>query len=152
MSRLARVAGRFHAAASTYDQAAPIQRRIAQALADAIAEEALPEGARVLVLPRLEPELWIASDIAPSMLAQARAHLDYPALQFAQIDAAKPGLNPDFDLVCSSLTLQWMDDPAAVVRRWREPLRPGGVLGFSTLLAGSFGEWRRAVIAAGAAG
>jgi malonyl-CoA O-methyltransferase len=156
------IARRFEAAASTYDRAAVIQRQVADALADDIAVEGLPVGGRVLelgcgtglltrrLLPHLQPGLWIASDIAPAMLQAARRGLDHPALAFARIDAAEPGVEPGFDLVCSGLTLQWLDDPAAVLGRWGALVRPGGVLGFSTLLKGSFGAWRSALAAAGA--
>ncbi len=162
MSDAGRIARRFEAAAATYEQASPIQRRIAEALALDIAATGLATGGRVLELgcgtghltralaPRLEPRLWIASDLAPGMLTALRAGLRHPALTTAVIDAARPALAPGFDLVCSSLTLQWLPDPAAVVDRWRAMVRPGGLLAFSTLLDGAFGQWRRAVVAAGA--
>ena len=162
MSRLDRIARRFDQAADTYDEAARIQRRIAMALADMILDEALPKDAQVLelgcgtghltraLIGPLEPRSWIASDIAPAMLTVLRRGLEHPALSLKRLDAAQPDVQSRFDLVCSSLTLQWLPDPPAAIGRWRELVRPGGVLAFSTLLAGSFGEWRKALIAAGA--
>ena len=156
------IARRFQAAAATYHQATAVQREIAETLAWDITAEGVSQGGRVLelgcgggyltqaLLPRLEPSLWIASDIAPAMLTALREDMEHPALTTALIDASWPDSEPGFDLVCSSLTLQWLADPAAVVDRWRALVRPGGLLAFSTLLDGTFGQWRQAVIAAGA--
>jgi malonyl-CoA O-methyltransferase len=66
------------------------------------------------------------------------------------MDAARPALGPGFDLVCSSLTLQWLAEPAAAVGAWRGLVRPGGRLAVATLLHGSFAEWRAALAQAGA--
>lgn len=162
MNRLDRVARRFDRAAPTYDEAAQIQREVALTLAEDIAAEALPQGARVLelgcgtgqltraLIGRLEPSLWIAGDIAPAMLAALDRGLEHPALSLRRLDAADPDVAPGFDLVCSSLTLQWLPDPPTALARWRALVRPGGVLAFSTLLAGSFRQWREALAAAGA--
>jgi malonyl-CoA O-methyltransferase len=66
------------------------------------------------------------------------------------MDAARPALAPGFDVVCSSLTLQWMANADAVLEGWRSLLRPGGRLAVATLLDGSYGEWRAALAEAGA--
>lgn len=163
MNRSERIARRFDRAAPTYDEAAQAQKQITLALAEAIAALPWPMGARVLelgcgtgqltraLIGRLEPVEWIASDLAPAMLARLGQGLHHPALSLGRLDAAQPDVPLGFDLVCSSLTLQWLDDPASVIDRWRALVRPGGVLAFSTLLAGSFAEWREALMAAGVA-
>ena len=162
MMRARRIAGRFDAAALTYESATPVQRRIADALAQAIEAEGLAAGGRVLELgcgtgyltrrlvPALTPRLWIAADLAPAMLQALRRRLEHPAVTPLLMDAQAPALTPGFDLVCSSLTLQWLADPAAVAGRWRSLLGPSGLLAYSTLLKGSFAEWRAALSAAGA--
>jgi malonyl-CoA O-methyltransferase len=95
---------------------------------------------------RLQPALWIATDIAPAMAAAARAVTPLAAV----MDAARPALRPGFDLVCTSLTLQWMADPGEALDAWRALVRPGGRLAVATLLQGSFAEWRAALAEAGA--
>jgi len=156
------IARRFAAAAATYDGASAIQRQVAAALAERVGQAGLPPDPRVAelgcgtgylterLLPRLRPRLWLASDIAPAMLTALSRRIADPALALACIDAQAPGLASGFDLVCSSLTLQWLGDPAGALARWRAAARPGGLLAFSTLLDGSFQQWRDAVCAAGA--
>ena len=156
---MSRIADRFGRAASTYGSATPIQRQVAGQLAEGILASDPPAGARVAefgcgvgylaqaLAPRLQPSLWIATDLAPAMVAAARATTPLVAV----MDAARPALKPGFDLVCSSLTLQWLDDPRAAVDLWRGLVAPGGRLALSTLMEGSFAEWRSALAEAGAA-
>jgi malonyl-CoA O-methyltransferase len=153
-----RVADHFDRAASTYASATPIQRQVATRLADRIADSGLPAGARVaefgcgtgylaeILAPRLQPDLWIATDIAPAMAAAARASTPLVAV----MDGARPALAAGFDLVCSSLTLQWLPDPEAVIAGWRALVRPGGRLAVATLVERSFTEWHAALAEAGA--
>ncbi|HUO23710.1 MAG TPA: methyltransferase domain-containing protein [Caulobacteraceae bacterium] len=162
MSRARRIADRFGAAAETYGEAARVQRRIAEALARDILAEPIAARARVLelgcggglltalVAPALDPDLWVASDIAPAMLGVLGRTVTHGAVARVAMDAEAPCMAPGFDLVCSSLTLQWLADPARALARWRALVRPGGILAFATLLEGSFGEWRAALKAAGA--
>jgi malonyl-CoA O-methyltransferase len=160
---VSRVADRFGRAAMTYETATPVQRQVAARLADAVMAEAVldsgvPAGARVAEFgcgtgylaqalgPRLRPGLWIATDLAPAMAGAAREVTPLVAV----MDAARPALAGGFDLVCSSLTLQWLAEPAAAVAAWRALVRPGGRLAVATLAEGSFAEWRRALAEAGA--
>jgi malonyl-CoA O-methyltransferase len=157
-----RIAQRFDRAAPTYAQATPIQRQVVAALADRIAGCGLDPGARaaefgcgtgylpLAAWPRLQPSLWLATDIAPAMAAAAARALP-PGGLAAVMDAARPALAPGFDLVCSSLTLQWLDDPAAAVAGWRAMVKSRGCLAVATMVEGGFVEWREALSAAGAA-
>jgi malonyl-CoA O-methyltransferase len=155
---MSRIAERFGRAAPTYESATPIQHEVAGRLAERILASGVAEAARVAELgcgtgylaralaPRLRPGLWVATDLAPAMAAAARAVTPLVAV----MDAARPALEPGFDLVCSSLTLQWLADPAAAVAAWRGLVRPGGRLAVATMTSGSFAEWRAALAEAGA--
>lgn len=155
---MSRIADRFGRAAPTYESATAIQRDVARRLAEAVLASNPPKGARVAefgcgagylaraLQPRLGPDLWVATDIAPPMVGVARASTPLVAV----MDAARPALAADFDLVCSSLTLQWLTQTASVLAGWRALVRPGGRLAISTLIAGSFAEWRAALAEAGA--
>jgi malonyl-CoA O-methyltransferase len=157
---MSRIADRFGRAASTYESATPVQRQVAARLAERILASGAPHGARVAEFgcgtgylaralePRLEPNLWVATDLAPAMARTARAATPLVAV----MDAARPALRPGFDLVCSSLALQWLTAQPSVVGAWRGLVRPGGRLAVATLVDGSFAEWRAALAEAGATG
>jgi len=156
------VARRFDAAAGSYETATPIQRKVAGTLARRIMSARPYGGGRVaefgcgtgylaeVLAPVLRPELWIATDIAPAMAAVAARRASGPNIAVAVMDATRPALGGSYDLVCSSLTLQWLSHPAQVLARWRAMVRPGGALAVATLLDGTFAEWRAALAAAGA--
>ncbi len=158
---MSRVAERFGRAAATYDGATAIQRQAADALAALIMESGPPPAPRAaefgcgtgylsrVLNPRLQPSLWLATDLAPAMVSAARLRQDGPL--FAVMDAVRPALPPGWDIICSSLALQWLDDPAAVLARWRALVRPGGRLAVATLAQGSFAHWRAALASAGVA-
>lgn len=160
------VAGRFAAAAGRYDASARVQARIATALAERLTALRLRDGARVLEigcgtglltaaslarLPRLGS--WLASDIAPAMAAACRQRLSHdPRVSVAVMDGEAPSVAGPFDLICSSLALQWFPDAAGALSAWRRLLAPGGVLLVATLGVDTFAQWRSALAAAGAPG
>jgi malonyl-CoA O-methyltransferase len=151
-------------AARDYERYARVQSRIAARLAADIGDLALPPSPRVLelgcgtgfltrdVAARLPDARFLVTDIAPAMLERCRARLgDRATLAFALLDAdhdtpPEPGR---YELVCSSLALQWSGDPAAAIRRMLGWLAPGGHLVFTSLLSGTFAEWRAAHAAEG---
>ncbi|OYQ36165.1 hypothetical protein CHU95_05065 [Niveispirillum lacus] len=161
-----RVAGRFAAAAGGYDASARVQARIAATLADRLGTLPLADGARVLEigcgtglltaaalsrLPRIGS--WLASDIAPTMVASCRQRLSPdPRLTVAVMDGEAPAVTGPYDLICSSLALQWFPDAAGALARWRRMLAPGGMLLVATLGVDTFAQWRAALAAAGAPG
>ncbi|TVV71366.1 methyltransferase [Sphingomonas solaris] len=148
------VAHAFDRAADRYDAHAPVQRRVAAMLADRIVALPLPPAPRVLELgcgtgflgaalvDRLPRADWWMTDLAPAMVERTAARFaGRPAIRFAVMDAAAPDLPGPFDLICSSLALQWLADLPAAVTALRARLAPGGRLAFTTLAAGSFAEW-----------
>lgn len=157
------VARRFAAAAGRYDASARVQARIAHSMADRLTALSLPDGARVLEigcgtglltaasLARL-PQVgsWLATDIAPAMVASCWRRLSGDRrLSVAAMDGEAPSAAGPFDLICSSLALQWFPDAGRALSVWRGLLRPGGVLAVATLGPGTFAEWRRALAQAG---
>jgi len=159
------LARQFGRAAASYDASARIQAQVAGELAAMLPGLGLADGARVLeigcgtglltrrALPLL-PQLgqWLASDLSPAMAARCRVACgDDPRLTVAAMDGEAPAVPPcSVDLVCSSLALQWLADPAAALTAWHRLLRPGGRLLVATLADGTFREWQVALAAAGA--
>jgi malonyl-CoA O-methyltransferase len=148
------------AGASDYDAFAAVQQQAATALAHKLALLALPESPRILefgcgtgFLAEAASDAfrgadWLMTDIAPDMVARSRRRLGGSRrYRFAVMDAEEPRLPREeegFDLVCSSLTVQWFEDLPGSVERLFALVRPGGYLVFSTLAEGTFAEWRSA--------
>lgn len=152
-----RVAGRFAAAAATYDAHSPAQRHAAARLAGLIATASLPPRPRVLEIgcgtghltERLALHLpgaqILATDIAPAMVAACRTRLgDEARLRWAVMDGTRPALTAGFDLICANLAIQWFPDLPAALERLAALLAPGGLLAISLLGAGTFREWHAA--------
>lgn len=157
-----RIATRFGAARG-YDQAARIQRIAATELARRIASRhADTPPARILEvgcgtgfltgeLRRLFPAAHItATDIAPAMLDRVAGHMpDDARLVLHHMDAEAPDVKGPFDLICSSMAMQWFPDRTRTLRGLADLLAPGGLMAMTTLCVGSFRQWREAYARAG---
>lgn len=154
------IANAFHRAGN-YDRHAAVQHDVADRLAARIRALGLPRDARILeigcgtgflgkgLIGRLPFAHYRMTDIAPGMLDRARQRFaGTPHLDFAVMDGAAPDVEGSFDLICSSLAMQWMPDLGAAVARLRGLLSAQGKLVFTTLAAGSFAKWRAAYGAA----
>ena len=138
------VALSFSRAAAQYDGAALLQRRVADGLLARL--HALEEQAW------LDPQRWLdlgsgtgycSRALAPGMLRHARAQ-GAGARHYLTADAERLPLRADScDLILSSLALQWCPDLPGVLAEARRILRPGGVLAFSSLVAGTLDELRQ---------
>ncbi|MBB3267002.1 malonyl-CoA O-methyltransferase [Azospirillum sp. OGB3] len=155
--RKAAIAAAFGKAAPRYEEHAAVQRIAAERLAERVARLSLPPRPRVLEIgcgtgflsralrERIGPADWLLTDLSPDMLARCRAALGDPAdSEFRIVDGEQPDLDGSFDLIVSSLALQWFRDPAAALARWAGLLAPGGRIAIATLAADSFREWREA--------
>ncbi|MGI4957487.1 MAG: dethiobiotin synthase [Janthinobacterium lividum] len=158
MSRSHVIGRSFGLAATTYEANAALQRLVANRLASRIVEALPHTGSRGLLrileigcgtglltraLRRLLPDaLIVATDLAPAMLQACRDGMtDDARLMVLAMDGALPAVAGGFDLICSSLALQWFADPVGALARLSLLLAPGGHLHVSTLVAGSLSEW-----------
>lgn len=150
-----RIAARFGAAATDYDAASPVQRDAAARLAERVAALPLPSAPRVLeigcgtghltraLLPRIGGD-WVVTDIAPAMVAECRRQATQ-ACRWLAMDGESPALAAGrFDLIVSSLAMQWFADLPAALERLMPLLAPGGRLVIATLGDGTFAEWHEA--------
>ena len=88
----------------------------------------------------------VAMDLSENMLSHVRklGHLFYrPQCVCADMHDL-PFADDSFDLVFSSLALQWSNDPAVVFREVNRVLRPGGLFVFSTFGPDTLKELRSA--------
>lgn len=148
-------------AAEAYEAAAVLQRVAARRLfgslrarlAGRTPRRILEIGCGTGFLTQMLHEAWpeaelVATDIAPRMLERARDRVG-EGVQFCVMDAANPDVAGSFDLICGNLVFQWLPDPDVALQRFAEKLLHGGVVALSTLLEGTFEEWRRACAAEG---
>lgn len=153
------IAMAFGRAAASYDAVAEVQTHVARGLARKLAALGLRPravldvgagtGGLAVELARAWPDALLSLvDLAPPMLDVARGKL--PDAEFLVADAEDlPMARESFDVVASSMALQWCDDLAGTLRKLAGLLRPGGVLAVTTLLDGTWGSWRAAQIDAG---
>lgn len=144
----------FDRAATTYDAAAVVQREICDHLL-ALARQHPPPAhvARLLdagcgtgtgavaVTDWLAPDLTLALDFAPGMLARHVGH--GRALPVCGDLEALPLADGSVDAVWSSLAVQWCN-PARALREMARVLRPGGVAWLATLGPATLWELREA--------
>ena len=151
------VAEAFDRASGSYDAAAALQERVRNELIARVAElKVMPQtvldlgagtghGSRALKR-RFPKALIVAADIAPGMLERAK-HQSRWLRRFERVRAdayTLPFRDASFDLVFSSLMLQWCDDLDAAFSELARVLKPGGLLLFSTFGPGTLTELRDA--------
>ena len=146
-----RIAFNFSRAASTYDEAATLQKQVAASLLKELPEDEFigsildlgaGTGCHSQVLSQRYTRARVTGmDLAMGMLkfAQHRSkHL--PSLQWCSGDIeALPFRDGSFDLVFSSLAIQWCQLKTVLQEAYRV-LTPGGQFVFSTLAGGSLVE------------
>jgi malonyl-CoA O-methyltransferase len=151
------IARAFDRASADYDAAAALQERVRNELLSRLDE--LKVGPAVILdlgagtghgsrlLKRKYPRAQVvAADIAPGMLERARSQSRW-LRRFERVGAdaySLPFRDGAFDLVFSSLMLQWCDDLDAVFAEIARVLAPGGLLLFSTFGPGTLAELREA--------
>lgn len=157
------LARRFGRAAPAYARHARVQERAAADLMGAVLRGPLPPRPRVLdvgcgtglltarLLTALPGAAALALDLAPGMIAEAERRLRGAPVRFlvADVEAGYPG--ETFDLVASSMALQWTTAPEAVLAGAARCLAPEGLLAVSVPVAGTLVELREAYEEAAAA-
>lgn len=150
-SRKQSVAQRFSRAAA-YDKYANVHPAVAARVA-VESKERLPHSApRVLeigcgtgnlsaaLLEDFPRGRFLFSDLSAEMIDRCRDR--FPERAFLQMDGEDPPLSGGFDLIASSLVMQWFADLPTGIDRLGRLLDPGGLLAFSTLGNETFKEWR----------
>lgn len=148
----------FSANAAAYDSAARVQPLVAARLAAKlqgnparILEIGCGTGGLSVHLARLFPDAeLVLTDIAAPMLEVCRQRLGDRA-SFKLMDGEKPDVDLGrFELIVSSLAMQWFDDLPGSIQRLAQMLRPGGQLAFTILGGRNFLEWRELLNRCGA--
>jgi malonyl-CoA O-methyltransferase len=83
---------------------------------------------------------YLATDISPTMLACAKRKKNLSSVVFGVQDANQIILEHSYDWVVANLVFQWLDDLRLVFENtWPKVNK---LIGFTTLLAGTFVEWQ----------
>lgn len=155
-----RIRRAFDAAAADYEQAAVLQREVGERLLQRLDLIRL-QPAMVVDLgagtglqldglrTRYRKARVVALDLSANMLRQARRQGSWlrpvPVLQASAEQL--PIADQSVDLLFSSMSIQWCDDPLALFRECHRVLRPGGLLMFSTLGPDTLRELRQSWMA-----
>ncbi len=135
----------FDRAANSYDAAAVLQKEVCRRLLEKldyirlsprlILDAGVGTGEAVTpLMQRYKKSRLVALDLSERMLAKALTHgslMRKPELVCADIEQL-PFCESSFDLVFSSLTLQWCNDLPATLAELLRVLKPGGLLMFAT--------------------
>lgn len=144
------VARRFSLAAAQYDTQAGIQARIASAAIERLADVSYQRlldigcgtGRHTAELGQCGADV-IGVDLAPGMIKLAAER--YPHLHFRVGDAEQlPWQQEEFDVVYSSMALQWCQQPAKALKEIKRVLTSGGRAELAIMVEGSFAELRNA--------
>ena len=147
------IARQFSRAASSYDEVAQLQIRMAQRLMEKIPAQAIGSlvdlgcgTGHALAAIQAKTQLnLIGIDLAVGMIEQARHRfLAGDAIRLLVADLVTTGLpNHSVDWVFSNAALQWTDSRTAFAEI-RRILKPGGQLLFSTFGPQTLHEWKTA--------
>ena len=151
----------FSKSAANYDRCALLQKEIAFQLVEWADRQKIlcQTDARVLEIgcgtgfltgflaEKLDPESYLAIDLAQGMLETARSKLDscFSGVRLLQADGEALPVSPgSFDLVASSTTFQWFNAIEESLAGIHRALRPGGRLLFATLGRDTYRELKEA--------
>lgn len=167
--RIDRIRSAFDRAAPYYEESAVLQREVTERLLERLQyikvrpERVLDLGAGTGTgtrgLRRQYPEAeLVALDCSPAMLGELESRAGFRerwrgrTLTVCADAHALPFPDHAFELVFSSLTLQWCENPGRVFQEIFRVLKPGGALLFSTLGPDTLRELRASWTAADPAG
>lgn len=155
-SPLAGSRGYFQRQAARYEMASPVQREVAEALAErhlpdgdnspaSILEIGTGSGRLTRVLRRRFPQASIeAIDISPAMVAMASQDASLCDVVWRVEDMDVLDLGRRYDLIASNCTLHWSASLADLLRRISRHLAPGGRLAASLMARGTLAELHEA--------
>jgi malonyl-CoA O-methyltransferase len=128
----------FNKAAETYEEAAVLQREVADRLIDRLAwikkapQTIVDVGARTgyttQLLRRSYPQAQILAVDWANHLLQSPSLNEFATTRICAEPDRLPLPAQCADLVVANLVWHWLDDPARSLREWRRLLKPGGLL------------------------
>lgn len=160
MSHKCKIAKAFGQRAQTYDAHATLQADVAQTLASLLPPRTRPKVLEVgcgtglmtrHLLETYQDGQFLITDLSEDMLAICAEK--FPAtdyLRFQRMDGEKPEVTDTYDVIATSMALQWFTQPTPSLQRLQRLLNKGGAIYYATLGPQSFLEWREALHVIGA--
>ncbi|MCB1530790.1 MAG: methyltransferase [Rhodospirillales bacterium] len=153
------VADSFGQKARQYDRCAPLQKEVARKLARQLPGLGAPDILEIgcgtgfltaALFQKYKDGRFHITDIAPEMVSVAaeKFHGDERAV-FEVMDGENPSLEKQYDLIVSSMAVQWFASPQKSLKALQKHLKPEGRLYYATLGQESFAEWRAVTQEAG---
>ncbi len=155
MNRKQKISQSFGRRAVYYSQEATLQKTVAKNLANFlpalhqadILEIGCGTGFLTTRLIKSYPDCHLlVSDLSENMVSFTKENSPHhPSIDFKILDGEKlgKGLPNQFDLIITSMTLQWFTAPGETLKKLQHFLKPGGILLYSTLAPDCFPEWRQ---------
>ncbi|PZQ48471.1 MAG: hypothetical protein DI551_01600 [Micavibrio aeruginosavorus] len=143
----------FGRAAATYNKAGELQRHVANELAKSFAPA--PADADILEIGcgtgfLTEPlqrhyggkARYVITDKSIGMLASCTNAFHRAAnVELLEMDGQDIHISGSFDVIATSMTVQWFDDAQKSLLDMQSRLKPGGTLHYATVGHDTFGEW-----------
>jgi len=147
------IAQSFGKAASSYDKDAPVQKWTAKLLRDYVLGLDIKTNSKCLeigcgtgflteeLMTALPNAQWTVTDLSKDMLDVCEARIgSSPTYQV--MDGENPNTAGQYDLIVSSLAVQWFHDLEGGLLKLVNLLSPTGRLVFTTLGENTFSQWR----------
>ncbi|MDA7949313.1 MAG: methyltransferase [Hyphomicrobiaceae bacterium] len=152
------MAAAFGRKAATYDANAELQAQVAARLSEYLPKIDAPRvleigcGTGLLtghLLSAYRDGNFLITDIAPQMVERCRRKFARSEdVRFAVANAQIRNFRGPFDLIASSMVMQWFDDARATLKKLADQLAPGGLLLYATTGEDNLAEWSAALQAA----
>jgi malonyl-CoA O-methyltransferase len=157
--RKARIASAF-SRAHNYDEHAHIQKDAAKQLMEFLPDQQQPDILEIgcgtgfltdYLIERYPDGSFLVSDLSSEMVKRCQEKfLDTSNIHFQCMDGEFPDASRSYDLIVSSMAVQWFSDPLEGLGRLTALLKPEGQLYYTTLGNASFAEWKEALAAVSA--
>jgi len=150
-----KIGDKFNQAADTYAQDARVQQEAARQLGASLKpwRATLPAGPILEIgcgtgfftrqLAELFPKRSLnVTDLSSSMIAQCRRTVQHPHIQFYKMDAERELPGNSYAMICHNFVAQWFKDPAYIMDKMLEQIKPGGLMLAAFPGSNSFPEWK----------
>lgn len=147
-----KVESSFGAHAHEYKRYNGVQERAAKKLSEFLPDLSRPKILEIgcgvgtftqYLLPAYPDGQFVISDVSQTMIVQAQKNIpNADDVSWLQMDGEHPNIDQRFDLIVSSMSVQWFFDLDSSLERLKKLLKPEGEILYSMPGPETFYEWR----------